>query len=322
MAEFNTSAELAVEVDQTSLRQARDEIESELGDVNVSVSGGRARTDGGGGRRQLSMLRSVDEQTGELEAQTDLLEDILDELGDGGAGGGGGGGGLLGGSGALSGAAGGAAAGSGGGLLGGLLGSSAAATAGAGGLGALLGLGGVRGLQELGVTDAARSAGESARDLPGGEQVGDAAQLLPGLAIGTGALDVAQGDLSFSNTRELNDNRNRVLGNVVDSLTNGEAGGQIDLDTVSSGYRPGSQSSDSPRIDLSSLPGFADDGGGSPTSVSISAPITVEDGEAGLRRELDQELQRLKDEIFRELPAFETAEKVSSSQQNSFQRGF
>ena len=88
-AEFSTAAELALSVPDSELRKVRDEIESSIGSVPVSVEGGRAgaasaATDGGG----VAALATLQEDT------VDLLEEIEDDLsGGGGLGGGGGGGG-------------------------------------------------------------------------------------------------------------------------------------------------------------------------------------------------------------------------------------
>jgi len=95
MTDFSTSAELSLTVPQRELRSVRDEIESGIGDVAVSVegqqarSGGQARTDGGGLTANTLAGGATVEELGD---QTEILEDILDELEQGGLGGGGGGG--------------------------------------------------------------------------------------------------------------------------------------------------------------------------------------------------------------------------------------
>jgi hypothetical protein len=87
MTEFSTRSMLEVVVDDRSLSDARDEIESELGSVRATVGQGSgagavpALTDGGDGVRDL------------LETQTEQLEEIreaVDDLRGGGRGGGGG----------------------------------------------------------------------------------------------------------------------------------------------------------------------------------------------------------------------------------------
>lgn len=96
MTDFETSAALSIELDQRSLREVRSELESELGDVSVGVSGGGAAatmTDGG---RSGNLADRLDTQSDLLSDQLDVLEDIESELGTGGllgSGGSGGGGG-------------------------------------------------------------------------------------------------------------------------------------------------------------------------------------------------------------------------------------
>jgi len=98
MTDFGTEAELSIHIPQRELRQARSEIESELGSVGVTVENGRAARPDGGVATSLAGGAAVDE----LSDQTDLLEDILDELGAGAGGAGGvGGGGAAGGGGSL-----------------------------------------------------------------------------------------------------------------------------------------------------------------------------------------------------------------------------
>jgi len=93
-AKFGAAATLKVSPDPASLRQARAEIEDELGDVTVGVAssngGPAALADGG------RMGAAIDDgaMLEHLSDQTDVLEDILDELERGGIGGTGGGGGM------------------------------------------------------------------------------------------------------------------------------------------------------------------------------------------------------------------------------------
>lgn len=99
MAEFTAAANLDVRVADGSLSTARQEIESELGDIEVGVGASTNAPTGGGSRRlgQRSRRRQLDVSTSirELgETRNEILLDILDEL-EGGAGGGGGGGGTL-----------------------------------------------------------------------------------------------------------------------------------------------------------------------------------------------------------------------------------
>jgi hypothetical protein len=107
MTEFNVGNSLEVTVDQRSLRDARDEIQEEVGDIALSVNTGGSSGGGAG----ASMLQDIGDDTTELVDlagdRNDILEDILDELQDastgpggglfrgrGGGGGGGGGGGI------------------------------------------------------------------------------------------------------------------------------------------------------------------------------------------------------------------------------------
>lgn len=95
MTDFETSGSVRIEIDRASLREARDEVEAEIGSVSVGVDSAGARTDGGGrlGRRQRQMFRASETQADELQAQTGLLEDVVELLDDGSGGGLGGGGG-------------------------------------------------------------------------------------------------------------------------------------------------------------------------------------------------------------------------------------
>lgn len=92
MTEFSTSGSVRIEVDEGSLRQARNTVEQEIGSVRVDAA---AATDGGTAGAMVDDAAMVDE----LSDQSDLLEDILDEMEEGGGLGGGGGGGASGGAG-------------------------------------------------------------------------------------------------------------------------------------------------------------------------------------------------------------------------------
>jgi hypothetical protein len=175
-------------------------------------------------RRARRGFRLDRQRTTLAEEQLKVLEDIEDTLAEGG---GGGGGGLLGGGGGI-GLGLGALAG-GGGLGTGLgLGSLSLGTGGAAGIGGLLGLGGVRLLQETGVMDSVREGGEEAGEaIP--EEVIDAIELAPGLSAGTLFQDLAAGDFSFSNTGELTSRRVDTIENIIDALDQlGQTGGSDD----------------------------------------------------------------------------------------------
>jgi hypothetical protein len=98
MTEFDTEVELEVVVDQSSLRDARDEVETAMADVGVSASGGGGPTPTGGG------LEAIEDDTTDLvdlaQTRNDLLRDLVDAQQQGNfdrlARGGGGIGGLLG----------------------------------------------------------------------------------------------------------------------------------------------------------------------------------------------------------------------------------
>lgn len=101
MSEFSAAADLEVTVTQDSLRSARRQIERDLGDVEVGVSGSAA-PDGGGrtgvGRGQRAGILDASRQTlGATESLVDLAEvrnELLEDIADaGGVGGGDGGGG-------------------------------------------------------------------------------------------------------------------------------------------------------------------------------------------------------------------------------------
>ena len=171
MTEFGAAGTLDVHVSQSSLRDARAEIEDELGDVTVDVAAESgpttsAVTDGGSALADSGMLDELDEQT-------DLLEDILDELEQGGVGGGGGG--LGGGGGMGLGLVGGGAAGA----------TMSGATLAGGALtGTLAGLVGSGLLEATGFLDATEDVGSTTRQtVPGADVIGDAATMIPGAAI-------------------------------------------------------------------------------------------------------------------------------------------
>lgn len=106
MAEFSTGAELELEISQRSLREARDTIESELGDLEVDISAvldtrgassGGNGDDGGGSGLQLELMRrqlnhqkrsaDLDEETGNyLEELLDIADEISSQLEAGGGG--------------------------------------------------------------------------------------------------------------------------------------------------------------------------------------------------------------------------------------------
>ena len=109
MSDFETTATIEIEIAEQSLRDARDDIESALGDVSVSVSaggGGRPaemRSDGGRSGRQRRRAR---QQHRWARQDNDHIEDILEILEGLETGGDGGGlfGQLLGGAGDIGGA--------------------------------------------------------------------------------------------------------------------------------------------------------------------------------------------------------------------------
>jgi hypothetical protein len=179
-------------------------------------------------RRARREFRLDRQRTTLAEEQLKVLEDIEDEIGGSGAGGGGGGIAPFG-LGALAG---------GGGLGTGLgLGSLGLGTAGAAGAGGLLGLGGVRLLQEAGVMEDIRGLGEDTGELLPEEAI-DAAELLPGLSAGTLFQDLAAGDFSFSNTGELTARRVDTLENVGEAVFE-EGGVQGDVSDGGAGIGRG-----------------------------------------------------------------------------------
>lgn len=103
MAEFGVSTTLEAEVDQQSLRQARQEIEAELGDIEVSVTaeGSPSQSVGrGGSSRGFAKVNTLlDDLDTKALRRNELLEDLLDatEQGDFTRATGGGAGGVLGG---------------------------------------------------------------------------------------------------------------------------------------------------------------------------------------------------------------------------------
>lgn len=116
--EFGTSAQVAIEIPQSELRNARQQIESEIGAVEVGITDGgsmSAQTAGGGGsggrerRRRRREFRWARERTDYLETVVEILDDIEDDVGDGDGGilsellGGGAVGGILGGAGGAAG---------------------------------------------------------------------------------------------------------------------------------------------------------------------------------------------------------------------------
>lgn len=192
---------LEVEIEQRTLREARSEIEAELGDITVEVEaapsddlggrGGRAgaapsgslATDGAGEAAAIASATNelVDIEEKQLRLLRRMVGDGFEaERAEGGDGG------LLGGRlgtlgiGAMIG--GGGLGGGLGGLLSGGLSRAVPSTTAGGVLGGIgLGLGGTNLLDRLGVMEGAEGMGRQARqDLPFGEQLGDASQFIPG----------------------------------------------------------------------------------------------------------------------------------------------
>lgn len=148
MAEFETSGSVVIEVDSSSLRDARREVEESIGSVQVDVDGGggaSSMADGG----QTRLTRTLDEGLNLDAERNELLLEIVDLLDEDGGGlfGGGGDGGVDG-------------DGGGGGIPGmGFLGGFGARGI-LGRLGGLAGLGGLGGLGALGGLNlGARGAG-------------------------------------------------------------------------------------------------------------------------------------------------------------------
>lgn len=82
MADFSTESLLKVSVDQSSLTAARDEIESELGDITVDVDASpssQLANSGGGGADRRSKENAMSRQL--LDSQTEHLRDVT-EYGD------------------------------------------------------------------------------------------------------------------------------------------------------------------------------------------------------------------------------------------------
>ncbi len=74
--EFDTTAQFEAVIDPSSLSSARDDIESELGDVEVQVA---AQVDGGsGGAGSRSMVDEFETEHKLSERRNELLEDLLD----------------------------------------------------------------------------------------------------------------------------------------------------------------------------------------------------------------------------------------------------
>lgn len=93
---FETAAELDLVVSDRALRNVRNQIESELGAVEMGVTDGgtmsaqSARGGSGGSRRRRESLRMERSRTEHLEEAVAYLEDIEDAVSEGGLGGGGG----------------------------------------------------------------------------------------------------------------------------------------------------------------------------------------------------------------------------------------
>ena len=94
---FETAAELDLVVSDRALRNVRNQIESELGAVEMGVTDGgtmsaqSAQSGSGGSRRRRESLRMERSRTEHLEEAVAYLEDIDDILSEGGLGGGAGG---------------------------------------------------------------------------------------------------------------------------------------------------------------------------------------------------------------------------------------
>lgn len=211
MTEFTSTSVLEVTVSDSSLRSARDQIQSELGGVSVDI-----QASGGGvsrGRRGGGSLISDGAGVGMLDVMMDQLEvlegidDTLEKIGQGGGFGGGSGGGSNGGGGGIidtitTGLAARALPSLGvGGTLAGLASSGTAAAAGTVTAGAGLGLAGTRALQETGVTQGFRGAGRDVQSALGSDGTQLASGLIGTLAgagtvttAGGAALGLAQGD--------------------------------------------------------------------------------------------------------------------------------
>jgi hypothetical protein len=201
---FQTSGSVTLEIENLSKvgDDVTHEVEQSFGSVTIPSAGGGGQRAGRQRRRARTVARAAEAQTDELREQTGLLEDILEEIGDGsGGGGGGGGGGLFGG--ATDAATGGLAARG----LGGLAGGGAASLLGASAVGAGAGLLGVRGLQEVGFMEDVRQKGQDIGGGPLGQALQTTAFGTPVPDIGAASLDLAQGDLSFSNLREVQSRR-------------------------------------------------------------------------------------------------------------------
>jgi len=352
MTDFETGAELSITIPERELRQARRDIQDGIGSVNVSIENGRAaRPDGGVSSAGLAGGAAVDE----LGDQTQLLEDILDELdgGVGGGGGGGGGGGLLGGgSGILAGLGLKSALGSvgGGGGLTGLAASNPVAT------GGLLGLGGAGLLDVFGVDDQLQSTGQDARQsLPFGEEIGDAANFIPGLSIAAtlpelGSLDFGEAGDKFDQVWQ---QRSRVLRNVTGitpadaDLFAGDTGSGSTSTRALTGYEPagtttglddaretvarniGASDAEARRAGMSQTQSTVADylTSGNPTSssetnsttnVTVNAPIDAS-GNGEISPQQVQELQREFERIAQEkLTSQEAADNLSGTMQNNF----
>ncbi|KZX49300.1 hypothetical protein [Haloarcula sp. K1] len=207
MSEFTTEADLLI----SDVDGARAAIEDDLGTLSVDVETNQPMSAGGdGGPSSLLSQGATVGAVDVLDDQLEVLEDIHDELEK------------LGQSAALAGSGGGDESS---GFIGSLtgiaasrlpslstLGGSGAAAAG-GGTGTLLGggaagiglgLGGVRGLQEVGATQEIRGTGQDVQSQIGSDETQLAAagisQLLPGsventAAVGGAALGLAQGDV-------------------------------------------------------------------------------------------------------------------------------
>ncbi len=82
VADFGAAAELSLELEPGAAATVREEIESELSDITVGVSGGAA--DGLSGSDGADIVGAVLTLDAEVADQTDILNDILNEIESGG----------------------------------------------------------------------------------------------------------------------------------------------------------------------------------------------------------------------------------------------
>lgn len=330
MSEFTTEADLLID----NVDGAKAAIEEDLGTLSVDVETNQTASAGGDGGPSSLLSQSTAVGTVDiLNDQVEILEDIHDELeklGQSGAlaGGGGGGGGSSGFIGSLTGAAssrlpslstlgGGGTAAAGGG---------AASLIGAGAAGIGLGLGGVRGLQEAGVTQGVRSAGQDVQSQLGSDETQLAAagisQLLPGsientAAVGGAALGLAQGDVGRAKedssqavkTVSIDSGDLKTLNSVLNEpawlsvLQNPTITEPRWLTTLSNPNvsEPAWLSNfTNPEINIDE-PAWMENFGGDDIGITLEVPAPDLNFSAGnIRSELDSELERFKREVIDE----------------------